>query len=282
MSYRSIADQIGMTANAVKKRIEGMIEKGTIVKFVLMPTIEMVGLTFFFGIVETKGTEAPLDFMDQLGESGIVAHVSHLAYGNQGGYGIFGHYSTSHALSEALSNIRRMDCVTNIEFHNAITTEGNIIEISNLQKRIIRTIMNDPRMSISDIAQKAGLSARRVRRELDVLIESGAFHFGVRWNLAREGHTQVLTYTEYSRDFEVNEYIQWIYETFELEAWTVAPSAMEPIIVTQFVTESLVKIPGIINELRRYPGVLSIRDYVVYLTKKYPWPAELLMKDIIS
>ncbi len=282
MSYRTIADKIGMTANAVKKRIESMIENGTIVKFNIMPTQAMAGLSFFFGIVETHGKEDVERFMNQIGSTSIVAHVSQLAYGEGGGYAIYGQYQHAKSLSDALSEIRRIDCVRNIEFHNALSYEGSKIDITNPQKRILRVIVDDPRMSVSEIAEKSKLSARRIRRELDTLIESEAFHFGLRWNLAREKRTQIIVYAEYTGDFDIQAYTEWLYDTFELEAWATVPSAMEPILATPFVTDALNKIPEIIQEIGKYEGIKNIRHYVVYKTLKFPWPAELAMKEFIT
>ncbi|MFW9919750.1 MAG: winged helix-turn-helix transcriptional regulator [Candidatus Thorarchaeota archaeon] len=282
MSYRTIADMMGMTANAVKKRIEAMVENGTIVKFNLMPTQAMSGLSFFFGIIETHGNEDTEKFMNQVGSTSIVAHVSQLAYGEGGGYAIYGQYQHAKSLADSLGEIRRMDCVQDIEFHNALTFEGTKISLTGPQKKLLRAIVDDPRMTISDIADETNLSARRVRRELDFLIESRAFHFGLRWNLATEKRSQILVYTQYSKEFNVQEFVEWVYDRFELEAWAVTPSAMEPILATPFVTDSLGKIPEIIRELREYNGIENIRHYVVYTTRKFPWPAERMMNELIA
>ncbi len=282
MTYRSISEKVGITANAVKNRIESMIEDGTIVKFNIMPTLAMAGISFHFGIIETDSTEDPLMFMEEARMSGIVAHISQLAYGEVGGYAIVGQYRDHTSLASALSKIRRINGVRDIEFHNAVTYEGAKTKLTNPQKRILRVIVKDPRMSISDIADETGLSARRVRKEIDSLTESNAFHFGLRWNLSIGLRNQALVFTHYKNNINVEDYLEWLYEEHELEVWASIKSAIEPIIMTQLVTESMSRIPEIISAIRKRPEISHVRDYVVYRTFKYPWLADTIMNDILA
>jgi DNA-binding Lrp family transcriptional regulator len=220
--------------------------------------------------------------MKEVQSSEIIAHISQLAFGEVGGYAIVGQYRDHQSLADSLSKIRRINGVRDIEFHNAVIDEGSRIKLTSPQKRILRVLLTDPRMSISDIANESGLSARRVRKEIEKILESQAFHLGVRWNLSTGQKNQALIFTHYENDKNIEDYYNWLYNEYELEMWASIQSALEPVIMTQIVTESMTKIPEIISAIRKRPEISHVRDYVVYRTIKFPWLADLIMNDIIA
>jgi DNA-binding Lrp family transcriptional regulator len=49
-----------------------------------------------------------------------------------------------------------------VEMHPIILETGRIVEFNKLEKRVIRVLLEDPRMSLSEIAKKTGLTAEFV------------------------------------------------------------------------------------------------------------------------
>ncbi|MFW9847895.1 MAG: AsnC family transcriptional regulator [Candidatus Thorarchaeota archaeon] len=282
VSYRFIGDKVGISANAVRKRIEGLIEDEIIVKFYLMPRNVMVDANAFFAHVITDGTENMEEFFSSFEHIQEVAHLSKLSYGNRGAYFATGTYQTAHGILNVTNKIRSLPNVLDVQFHPSLNVPGNKITLTSLQKRVLMILKENPRAAISEIASSSGLTPRRVRRVVDELMESNAFHFTVRWNLASKDLIQIFVFIHLKPEVEYEKFLEWWLEENQNETWAILPSATKPLIVIQLVVESLPKANLLLTTLNDSEFTTEIHDYVVYTTRKYPWLGEKLLEELLK
>ena len=189
-SYRALAQKTGLSPNAVKHRLAKLVDDGVIARFAIKLSVEMAGFDCFLAFVLTDGTEKISDFTSIIGEMPMVYHVSALACLSGGAYLLAGEYSGPVMLAELGAFLRGLEQVQSVELHTMLTTDlhaGHKTEFSKSQLKVLRCLIQDPRMKISEISQMAGLTPKTVRRSLKELIESGGVHFSSSFDMAAGG-----------------------------------------------------------------------------------------------
>ena len=132
VSYEKLGRKLGLTANAIRKRVDRFTESGVLVKFMVVPAPAMLNADYVFGLIHTEGTEDIDNFVDLLGNHDIIHHVSVVASPTGGTYHVAGQYTGTHMLSELGSYFRGLDGVKNVELHPTIEIRGQKIELKKL------------------------------------------------------------------------------------------------------------------------------------------------------
>jgi len=170
-SYEAMARKFGMTANAIKKRVNRLLDEGLIRRFIVGLSLEMIGAELVIALVQTDGTEFPEEFMKQIGESIDAIQVSPVACGIGSLYCVFAFATGPKGILELGGHLRSMKPTTNVDIHILVYPKGKKMELSKTHLKVLKALLEDPRMAISDISKRAGLTARRVRRALNELQE---------------------------------------------------------------------------------------------------------------
>ncbi|MFW9912553.1 MAG: Lrp/AsnC family transcriptional regulator, partial [Candidatus Thorarchaeota archaeon] len=129
LSYQAIADKIGLTANAAKKRVAKLVESGIIDQFLITPSFAMMKADLVLAIVQTDGTEYQEDLIEIIGSNPSVAQVSSVACGMGGLYAVFAAVSGSKALLEFGSQIRKLESVTDVDIHVLLYPKGKKVKL---------------------------------------------------------------------------------------------------------------------------------------------------------
>lgn len=130
-------------------------------------------------------------------------------------------------------------------------------EIDNIDKKIVDILMEDGRMSSSEIARRIGdVSERVVRYRIDQLIESGAVRIGAVVNPKKLGYTvtadtkvqvesgRVLAIARDLAAFDCVTYVGCSMGEGDIGVQIVARSNEE---LYKFITEVLGQVPGVIK-----------------------------------
>ncbi|MHA2323416.1 MAG: Lrp/AsnC family transcriptional regulator [Candidatus Thorarchaeota archaeon] len=88
MTYKTMADKLGLSATAVKKRITKLLERGVIDRFITTLNYEMIDSDLLLSIIQTDGSEFQEDFIDEMGKNPSVIQVSSVACGKGGLYSV--------------------------------------------------------------------------------------------------------------------------------------------------------------------------------------------------
>ncbi|NHI87991.1 MAG: Lrp/AsnC family transcriptional regulator [Candidatus Thorarchaeota archaeon] len=273
MTYQKMADKLGITATAVKKRVTKLLERGVIDRFITTLNFEMIDSDLVLAIVQTDGSEFEEDFIDELGEPSFVFQVSPIACGKGGLYAVFAVTSGLSGLSEFGTFIRTLKPVANSEIHVLLYPKGKKVNLTKTQLRVLKYLVENPRMSIVEIADLSGMTARRIRRTIEELQEGEGILFAVIWNLGIGGLTEVLLRIEWDeKNTDHESVIAWLRKRYPLEYWSPFISAAFPVIFARFVVEKLETIESIAREVKRAPFVKSLSTLVFYSNYLFNWP----------
>ena len=268
-----MADKLGITATAVKKRVMKLLEGGMIDRFITTLNFEMIDSDLVLAIVQTDGSEFEEDFINELGEPPFVFQVSPIACGKGGLYAVFAVTSGLSGLSEFGTFIRTLKPVTNSDIHVLLYPKGQKVDLTKTQLRVLKYLVENPRMSIVEIADLSGMTARRIRRTIEELQEGEGILFAVIWNLGIGGLTEVLLRIEWDeKNADHDSVIAWLSKRYPLEYWSPFISAAFPVIFARFVVEKLETIESIAREVKRAPFVKSLSTLVFYSNYLFHWP----------
>ncbi|MHA3963743.1 MAG: winged helix-turn-helix transcriptional regulator [Candidatus Thorarchaeota archaeon SMTZ1-45] len=282
-SYEAMARKFGMTANAIKKRVNRLLDEGLIRRFIVGLSLEMIGAELVIALVQTDGTEFPEEFMKQIGESIDAIQVSPVACGIGSLYCVFAFATGPKGILELGGHLRSMKPTTNVDIHILVYPKGKKMELSKTHLKVLKALLEDPRMAISDISKRAGLTARRVRRALNELQDGGAVHLSVFWSLGSGSLTEVLVRIEWdSATASADEIVNWLRKRYQHEFWSPFISATSPTIFARCVVEQLEKADQIMRQLKKAPFAEKISSLVFFSTHVFEWPGTLKLQGLLE
>jgi DNA-binding Lrp family transcriptional regulator len=295
VSYQNLSQILGISANAVKKRVAKLIDTGVIYNFSVMLSLDYLQSEVLYGLVYTDGYENADEFIQTLGSNSMVHVVGSIASGGGGAYNFFAQYIGSQGLAELGRYVRTLDHVARTELfpllipkdHRGVQAlpirgkeEGGIF--SKTELKVLRWLVEDPRMSISDIANRTGLTARRVGRTIQQLMDKGIM-FSVRWNLSAGGYDQIMVRTLVDeKKMTVTEVAEWVREKFPTQFWLPYISADEPIVFLSFVVQNMQEANNIAQTLKQADFVNSTVVSVRFQESKFPWMGHTMIKDMVQ
>jgi len=279
-SYQYLADKLGITPNAVRKRIEKLMETGVIVEWTLSYTPAMIDSYYSFIEITITDDVDHDKLFKQFYERPEIYVILPLTTGD---YALHALYSGSEGLHELGSFIRQLDGVQESKVHPTTTFNGNKIELSKLDIRVLKSLFADPRISISQIAEETGLTARRVRKIVDRLVESDAFIFDFTWNPNAGDSMAFIARIEYQdRAISSEEIENKIRKTYNLEYFYSHVSAIESVMFSVFMVQHLFDMESVVKTIRKYPGVKTVRPLIYYKATVVNPPNFTKLEEILS
>ncbi len=256
VSYQTIADKNRISATAVKKRVEKLIESGVIVQFIVELNLAMIDGEFFLALIQTDASVAEEEFIATLGPHPMVSEVGALAGGT---YIAFGTYIGSDGLMEIGKFLRTSKSVKRVEIHTLLFPRGRKFQLKNLHRRVLRQILDDPRTPVTKIARETGLAARTVSRAIDEILESQSVRLSIRWNLNATDSITFLSKIVWDEGkTNLGAMMDWLRKEFPVEFWEPLISAGSPAMFPAFVVDSLRDVERITDKLQRADFITSV------------------------
>ena len=272
VSYRVLSDKFGITANAVRRRIMKMVELGLIDQYIVC-----------LSVVHTDGTEDDEEFIQTIGSNEMSLVVGRGACTEGGVYHVFAQYIGSKGLNDFGSFLRSQKQVTRAELFPILYDRGGRKELTKVDLRVIKALLEDARMPISEIADRTGFTARRVRRILNDFLETDSIWIVLRWNMNSSGYTQFLVRTTYDEKLvKSTELIDWLKETFPMKYWYTYLSAASPEAFIEFVVDELNDVEEITRTIKRASFVKSAFPLIRFSERKFPWLGEIYLRNMVS
>ncbi len=287
-SYQAIAKKLDLSVNAVKKRFEKLKSVGIIRGGSLVPLPVMKGTEDWMAILRLKESGASDDLLDSIGSHLLVQSGSILT---DGSILCFGHYSGAQDLQEIGTFLRQVKGVTSVEFHTILNALGKKCDLDDSDLKVLRCLREEPRISISKITRKTGITPRRVSQILKKLIgENGAeptfyvnwepqggtqpdevsFLMRVHWNLNAGGYTAFIVQIRHKEGIEEGKRITDILTAnYPFEFWYAYASAFEPVIFCIFLVEHIHDSIDIINMIKQVPEAIDVYPIFGYPTRVF-------------
>jgi len=256
VSYQELSRTYGISANAIRRRILHLEETGEIARYSVYLSPAMMGAERLFALLSSDGTRDEFEMVDEIGSHRNILAAA--AYSN-GTYALVAEYRGSEELLDIGSFLRKLESIKAVELHPILAPRGTSIELSALHLRVLKPLLEDPRMSVVEIAEKSGLTARRVRRLLDQLETSGAVRFRALLELGAASSIPFIA--KITWDEKKTTYLpilEWIETTYPLVHWESYVSASEPVLYSLLAAQNLTEAVKFTREIRNHSPVKGV------------------------
>jgi DNA-binding Lrp family transcriptional regulator len=246
-----------------------------IIGFGVFVSMEMLGAEHVTGVVSTDGTEDVLEFMKQIVVDWPVVNEIYRTSDRR-----YEYYARVSGASETLSlkmYLEELDGVTDVEMrpvvflcpnipaNSTMNTRGKKVTFTQHQLRVLRSLYQDARMPVSQIAKGTGFTPRRVRKILRELEEGGGIHISVGFDVFALGDMEYrlkICYDEAQTTGQ--DIIMGLYEKYPEIFWWASIATNESIVDVGLLIDSPGRGMPIIQGLRQAPFIRSIEDFVSY------------------
>lgn len=261
-TYRGIAEKLGVTATSVKKRITRLRE----VKFLSRPyvllSLAMMDADYCFNTVITDGTEQDETFFDLIGTHPSVKVVMRInprkiwvlgeAMGPLGLFELGRFLRGLTCVKEVISNFVYPVTPTPLQFGSQYAYRGNKTIFTKLQLKVLRCLLDDARISATEIAKEIQFSARRVRQVLRDLLKGGGLYFTIFTKMSAGGVIPFNLIIDFD-DTKVSpqEVTKWVMEQNPGEYWNTWLFANRPTLHHFCTAKDLQTIEAMTNKAKK-------------------------------
>ncbi len=211
LTFRELAEISSMSVSSIHKRIQNLIDDGTINAFIVRPT--MISLKGLWLLASGSSSAKSMDLVSQeLGNHESIYIVS-IASGK---YLYIGAYLRNISELQEFTSLLIMASqisdptigIINIPY---ITTPETL---SSVDFKILKTLNRDSRKSLTEIGEDVGISAKTVRRRLDRMIENNLAFFTIEWTPKSENNFVTIFHIYLNDGTDINSTIQHIYQKY--------------------------------------------------------------------
>jgi len=185
LPYREIAERLGISVQAVHRRIQSMVDEGVVRAFTARLSVGHLGAmrAYVFG---TPSLTSFKEVVDRLAKNDRTENA--IATSSNGLFLV--------ALLRSISELEGY--VDFVESAVSMPTPGVALEgttqfinapdrpagaraapLSGIDIRILRSLHRDSRKAVEEVSGELGLSAKTVKRHLDRMVAEGAVEFGI-------------------------------------------------------------------------------------------------------
>ncbi len=298
LSYRVLARYFGLTIKSIRKRIAKLIEQGVIGRFYLTLNRTACGsdaeAKLTLGQIWTDGSEQDDTLIELLGDHYMIYRAFKTTRNTFGAYAMALGFQGLSDLTEFLQGI---DCVTKVETDSLIFVQSpglfpelvkwhlpKIDALSKDQWQIVLCLKDNPRMPIAEVARQTGQSVRRVRKSINLLVETRYIIPTISWVPAAAGHVEAFLRTDLDlNQISREEFANWLYEKYPLECWDAQFVADSPSTVIQYVSAPTIHIlDEIQNTVKEMPSSKNVDLLVTYRQHRFAGLREHLLDQMLK
>jgi DNA-binding Lrp family transcriptional regulator len=232
-------------------------ESGVISGYSISLSAAMTGTDFLFGLLSTDGSRDEVEMVDAIGASkNVLAAASY----TNGFYALVAEYHGPQELQEIGAFLRTLEGVKDAELHTFIRGGGSKMNLTKTHLRVLAPLLDDSRLPIVDVAQKSGLTARRVRRLIRELEESGVLRFTALLELGAATSIPFIVRILWNEKTATYSTItEWLLKDYPLQHWETYVSASEPVIFSLLVADDLTELTATVRSIRQNEHVTSAK-----------------------
>ncbi len=278
--YREIAKSLGLSVTTIKSRVDELIKAGIITDFIVEFSPAMINSEIMLVWLVTDNKEDQEQFVQEIAKTRGIGQIVPF-YG--GDYLIFLEYRNSHELAKISMAIQSNPHVNSTEMHTLIVPIGQKTVLSNLQLRVLKELLTDARMEISDIAGRSGLTVRIVRRTLRELKECGAIRFSMRFRPNVGNRLTFLLKLRWDpKQADKDEIVELLVKDYQDEFWSISPSASDSFLIGIAVVDTLNRMDSISTKIRTISSVIYAEAFIYRPPYNYKSLRRLSLEDAIQ
>ena len=278
--YREIAKSLGLSTTAIKSRVDEMVIARVITDFIVQFSHAMIDAEDMVVLIKTDGKENREKFVSEIAANRGVMQICPL-YGED--YFVGAEYTSSLELATLVEAFRSNSHVNNTEIHTLIFPRGKKTNLTNLQLKVLKALLEDARMLITDIAKETGVTVRLVRKILRELKASEAIIFTLRWRLNVGDRVTFLLKLKWDpKQISRNEVIDMLLKNYQDKFWEILPSANEPLLFAAITVDNLNDVDTITTEIKSLPAILYSEAIIYRPPYNYKSLRRLCLEEAIE
>ncbi len=280
VTYQEMAGKYGVSANAIRKRILKLEGSGVIDQYGIALSPAMTDADYAFGVLQTDGSHDEQEFVEMIGQNQYVSAASSYTGGI---YLLIAEFTSMDELHQISSFLRSLEGVDEVEIHTLVIDRGSKVQLGQLALRILAQLNVDPRMPIVEVAEKTGMTARRVRRVIKELTSGQGVRFRALLELGAADSIPFIARIHWDDSKTTHDkFSSWLNRSFQMPLWEVFISASEPTFFCLFTAGNLTETEAITREIRRNEHVKSIRVFVSIYHKYFPALGQFKLLELIG
>jgi len=206
LSYVELAERLNLSVNAVHKRIRLLIEGGVIRRFTAKVSLQSQNIIVVF----VSGISRLDSFQDLSAKMRTNDKIYWLAEGGGKFLYIGAYLSNLNDLIDLLEFVKKEAKIPEPTAHimaavqPLISPKSASLALYDLDYKIIRSLKDDSRKPISELATEVGVSAKTVRRRLARMIKNNLIELGLEWYPDKSNDIMTLLDLELKPEADMN------------------------------------------------------------------------------
>ncbi|MGY5876559.1 MAG: winged helix-turn-helix transcriptional regulator [Candidatus Thorarchaeota archaeon] len=265
-SYRDLSKKIDLSPSSIKKRVDSLIESGFIEEFVLLLNPSLLNLRVGNVVVHTDSS-IPIDtFVERTNEVDGVYLIYPLISGN---FYVGIEFTTDEEYDSMCKVIQSIEGVLKLEKYkmpmsDEMRMNPEVPAFNKNELKILRPLLDDPRMPVHEIAEQTGITLNRVRTIMEDFETGRRVLFSARWNpnLGRG-----LTFTSkviYDESLQIDRFFEFLVQRYPLEYINSRNYESDSTMFSFFTVNTLPIMEQISQSILEYPGIKSCSTMIHY------------------
>ena len=254
--YHELAARLGLSINAVHKRIGAMARLGIIRAFTAHPSLTALGATSVW-VYGRSGAAHPGDLRLQLSADDRTYWVAN----SGGGYVYVGGYLRDISELDGYVRFVKSESEMSDPTVGIVPAAGNRPQesLKPLDYQILASLSKDSRRPATDVAAEVNASAKTVHRRLDWMAERGLVEFGIDWYPDASNDIVSLCHVQLAEGADRTKVLEALRDRFgeNILVWMVF-SNLPNLIVLFLWTNSMKQMEDLREKVARAEGAGSV------------------------
>jgi DNA-binding Lrp family transcriptional regulator len=271
-SLQELARVSRVSANAVIKRIENLVDSKTIEKFLVLLSPQMSNEDTAIAILEFSNEQDEKNLLQTLSKNPSVHRVSRLLDGR---YIVYGIYFDQEELNSLIIHLNTLPGIKNVEMHfKFLHYWGGMIELTSAHRKVLKCLIDNPRISVSNIARVTGLESSKIKELIEHMRASEAVLFTITTSDdLDEKSTEVLAKVQWNvSQTSKEELMNWLHREFGSLKLGECVSATEPTLFFHFSVNHVKEIEIVVNKIREFGFAITVEPLIMFPGIKFSDP----------
>lgn len=275
VSYNSLGSEIGMTAKSVKARVKKMQSSGVIDSFIVKVNPMVLGYSKVCILVLRINNKAADEkhIRRSISLLGDILNTGHVL-GNISTFKFAVKKEAEEKLELLVDVIGQDHLIQNqtVAFQN-VREQPTYVDF-----KIMRCLLDNPRMQISDIAEKISMSSKTVARRLEKMIGNDVLDFTIQINFTAIGGYIVSVVSANLEKGAHTKVLERSYADLEDSFFVYSPMlSQQDVIYWLFFSKDVFALDSVIKRIESYGGVKKV-DVLIPINIEYH--KDVLIKEI--
>lgn len=269
LPHREVADRLGLSVQAVHRRIQAMVEEGVIRAFTARLSIRYLNavLAYVFG---TPGLTSFKEVVARLGENDCTHNA--IATSSNGLF-IFVLLRNVSELEGYVEFVKRavsmpapgvaLEGTTQFLNAPAPPAGAGAVRLSGIDYRILRSLHRDARKAVEEVSAELGVSAKTVRRHLDRMTAEGVVEFGIDFEPASSPGVGAFVILDLKPGSDKADVRRRLAADFGSSLFTITTTSNIPDSISMMSwSPTNLKHRELVDRIGAYPAAAGVRSYL--------------------